>query len=187
MKPVALLTLLAGVLLASGAAIPRKAPPFIIQTVPPKGIFLNRYAGKTIVLAFVLTDCSHCQFTTRLLNSIQKDYASRGVQVVESALDTLAAARVADFRKKLVTNFPVGFNRQDDAARFLGYDKGVPMIMPGVVFIDRNGIIQAQLDGEDKALASSDQDKNLRLILERTIKQGEKPSRPPASKEKKTP
>src|ERR1700710_1029814 len=78
----------------------RKAPEFAIQTGPDKYIWLNQYAGKTVILAFVLTDCSHSQFTTGLLNGIQRDYAGQGVQVVESAVESMSSLHIPDFVAK---------------------------------------------------------------------------------------
>jgi len=172
MKPAILLTLFPALILAAGGAVPRKAPEFRIQTGPQKYIQLSQYAGKTVVLAFVLTDCTHCQATTRVLNDIQKDYVARGVQVLETALDTAAPLRIAEFQKALKTIFPVGYNTPDEAVKFLGYPPGVPVLMPVIVFIDRYGTIRAQFDGEDKAMQN--QDKNLRLTLDQGMTPGER-------------
>src|ERR1700689_2399345 len=105
---------------AAGPEIPRRAPEFAIQTGPEKYIWLNQYAGKTVVLPFILTDCSHCKFTTGLLNGIQKDYADRGVQVVESAINTMSSLYIPGFVTKFKTTFPVGHNEGTYAAKFLG-------------------------------------------------------------------
>jgi peroxiredoxin len=172
MKTAILLTLFPALMLAAGGAVPRKAPEFRIQTGPQKFIRLSQYTGKTVVLAFVLTDCTHCQATTKVLNDIQKDYAIRGVQVLETALDQAAPLRIADFRRVLKTVFPVGYNTPDEAVKFMGYPPGAPVLMPVIVFIDRYGIIRAQFDSEDKAMQN--QDKNLRLTLDQGMTPGEK-------------
>lgn len=187
MKTAILFASVAGLVFAAGGPVPRKAGELKIQTGPGKYISLNQYKGKTIVVAFVLTDCDHCRTTTRILNAIQHDYAARHVQVLETAVDIMAAARVADFQKANRTIFPVGFNTQAEVAKFLEYKPGVPMLMPGVVFIDRNGMIQAQFDGEDPAMAASKQDKDLRFTLDETIKAGRATLPPPAPTDKKTP
>lgn len=187
MKTAILFTFVAGLLLAAGGPVPRKAGELRIQTAPGKYISLNQYQGKTIILAFILTDCAHCVATTRILNAIQHDYAARNVQVLESANDIMAADRVADFRKANRTIFPVGFNTQAEVAKFLEYKPGIPMLMPGVVFIDRNGMIQAQFDGNDPALETAKADKDLRFTLDETIKAGQATPPPPAQTDKKKP
>ena len=73
--------------------VPRPAGDIGIQTGPGQYIWLSQYEGKTCILAFILTTCPHCQFTTGILNRIQKDYADRGVQVIESAVEVPTRTR----------------------------------------------------------------------------------------------
>jgi len=186
MKKSAIFLLFSSVLLAAGPEIPRKATEFAIQTGQDKYIWLNQYLGKTVVLAFILTDCSHCQFTTGLLVGIQKDYADRGVNVVESAIELMSALHIPNFVTKFRTTFPVGYNELTYAAKFLGYPENDPMLMPQIVFIDRNGIIQAQFAGDDSRLLSGVQDKTLRDALDRTIKDGMIKEGEPAQKKGQT-
>ena len=169
--------------------VPRKASAYAIQTAPEKYIWTNEYEGKTVVLAFILTDCSHCQFTTGLLNAIQKDYADRGVQVLESAINPMSALHISDFVSKFKTTFPVGYNEQMYAAKFLGYPENDPMLMPQIVFIDRTGTIRAQFAGDDPRLPKDVQDKTLRDVLDQTLKaapagqkKGQTANRPSAPK-----
>jgi peroxiredoxin len=157
---------------AGGSPVPRKAPAFAIQTAPEKYIWLSEYAGRPIILAFILTDCSHCQYTTGLLSAIQRDYADRGLQVIESAIDSMSALRIPDFLKKLNPPFPVGYNEQSYAAIFLGYGEKDPMFAPQIVFIDRTGMIRAQFGGDDPKLLKEVQDKMLRETLDQTLKAG---------------
>ncbi len=179
-----LFSLFSTALQAAGPEIPRKAGDFAIQTAPKKYIWLRDYAGKTIVLAFVLTDCVHCQFTSGLLSGIRRDYAAQGVQVVESAINPMSALYIPAFVSKLKLTFPVGYDEQSYAAKFLGYPERDPMFMPQIVFIDRNGTIRAQLGGDDPTLADAVQDKTLRETLDRVIKEGQTAAvRPSAPKE----
>ena len=77
MKRVIFIATLLSACQAAAGEIPRKAIDCAVQTGPSKYIWLNEYAGKTVILAFILTDCPHCQFTTGILNKVQKDYAIR--------------------------------------------------------------------------------------------------------------
>lgn len=175
---------------AGGSPVPRKAPAFAVQTAPERYIWLSDYVGRPVILAFILTDCTHCQYTTGLLSAIQRDYADRGVQVIESAIDSMSALRIPEFLKKLNPPFPVGYNEQSYAAIFLGYGEKDPMFAPQLVFIDRTGMIRAQFGGDDPKLLKEVQDKTLRETLDETLKAGgqEQPatkkgpatSRPPA-------
>lgn len=175
-------TLLSSLAFAAGEG-PRKAIDFAVQTGPSKYIWLNEYAGKTVILAFILTDCPHCQFTTGILNKIQKDYASRGVQVIESAIEPMSSLHIPAFVQKMGTTFPVGYDEQAYASKFLGRAENEPMLMPQVVFIDRKGMIQAQFSGDDPGFANPVQETTLRNTLDRILKEGQAAGRPPVHKQ----
>ena len=165
-----LFSAISATMFAASPEIPREASEFAIQTGPGKYTWLNQYEGKTVILAFILTDCSHCQFTTGLLNGIQKDYADRGVEVVASAIETMSALHIPDFVAKFKPAFPVGYDDLTYAAKFLGYPENDPMLMPQVVFIDRTGMIRAQFTGDDTRLLQDVQDKTLRDTLDQMLK-----------------
>jgi hypothetical protein len=169
MRSTAFILLFSSLVCAAGPEVPRKAADYGIQTAPEKYIWTNQYAGKTVVLAFILTDCSHCQFTTGILNAIQKDYADRGVQVLESAINPMSALHIPDFVAQFKPAYPIGYNDQGYAAKFLGYPENDPMFMPQIVFIDRTGTIRAQFAGDDMKLLKEVQDKTLRGALDQTL------------------
>src|ERR1044071_4457959 len=109
MKPACCLLLMCALARgAEGPKVPRPAPDIGNRVGPEKYIWLSQYSGKTCILAFILTTCPHCQFTTGILNRIQKDYAGRGVQVIESAIEPMSSLHIPDFEKKMGTEFPVG-------------------------------------------------------------------------------
>jgi peroxiredoxin len=185
-RRLALVALLAAAVVPVKAAdMPRPAPDFAVQTGPNKYIWVADYSGKTLVLAFILTDCSHCQFTTGLLKNIQKDYAAKGVEVLQSAIETMSALHVADFVKKMGVTWPVGYNDQNYAAKFLGFPDNEPLLMPQIVFIDRRGIIRRQFAGDDPGLANAIQDQTLRTALDETLKAGAAPARSGAGQQTK--
>src|ERR1700679_3649707 len=126
MKIRAIISFLISVCLASAAGVPRKATDFAIQTGQDKYTWLNEYAGKTVIVAVILTTCPHCQFTTGILNQIQKDYASRGVQVIPTAIEPMSSLHIPDFVKKLGVIFPVGYDEQNYAGKFLGKEENEP-------------------------------------------------------------
>jgi len=176
------LLLFAAATAAFGQQLPRKAPPLGIQTGPDKYLWLSEYSGKTCVVAFILTGCSHCQFTTGILNKIQKDYAPRGAQVIESAIEPMSSLNIPAFRTKFAPAFPVGYNEQSYVMKFLGRGPDDPMFMPQIVVVDAKGMIRAQFAGDDAALANDVQEKNLREAIEGAIKQGQAAARPSAPK-----
>ena len=78
------LTIAAAALVAAAAQIPRPAPDLTINLNAGKRLQLSAYKGKAVVLAFILTTCSHCQATTGLLSQLNAEYAPRGLQILES-------------------------------------------------------------------------------------------------------
>jgi len=156
--------------------------PFGIQTGPDKYIWLNEYEGKTCVLAFILTTCPHCQFTTGVLNKLQAEFANRGVQFIESAAEAMAGLHIADFKSKFHPAFPVGYNDQRYIAKFLGLAEDSPMMFPTIAMIDKHGMIRVQLSGDDKSMEKAIQEKSLREAIEKTMEAGQAAHRAPAPK-----
>jgi hypothetical protein len=175
MKLVGCLPLICALALgAEEPKVPRPATDIGIQIGPEKYIWLSQYSGKTCILAFILTTCPHCQFTTGILNRIQKDYAGRGVQVIESAIEPMSSLHIPDFEKKTGAVFPVGYNEQSYAAKFLGLPENEPMLVPQIVMVDAKGVIRVQYTGEAPGLREEVQEKTLREDLEKTITEGER-------------
>jgi len=162
--------------LVQAATIPRPAPDFSINLAPGKTIRLSQYKGKTVVLAFILTYCSHCQKSVGFLTKDQQEFGPRGLQVLASAIDNPIA--VPGFIQQFSPPFPVGFNSNEDA---MGFMQHVPMMtsyMPMMAFIDKDGVIRAQYEGNDPFLSEGVQEKNLRDKIEELLK--------PAAPHKKT-
>jgi cytochrome oxidase Cu insertion factor (SCO1/SenC/PrrC family) len=176
---VLILLAFAGSLSAQGP-VPRPAEDIGIQTGQDKYVWLSDYSGKTRIVAFILTTCSHCQFTTGILNLIQKDYAARGVQVIESAIEPMSSLHIPDFQKKFTPAFPVGYNEQSYAAKFLGIGKNEPMFVPQIVMIDAKGVIRVQYNPDSPKLKEDVQEKTLREDLEKVIKEGQVAGSAPA-------
>ena len=160
-------------LVAAGPQVPRKATDIGIQTGPEKYIWLSQYNGNTCVLAFILTGCTHCQFTTGILNRIQQDYESRGVKVIASAIEPMSSLHIPAFQKQFSPSFPVGYNEESYVAKFLGRPESEPMLMPQLAFVDRNGVIRVQFAGDDPALGKDIQEKSIREAVEKTMKEGQ--------------
>ncbi len=134
------------------ADTPRQSPDFAVNMNDGSQIHLSQYQGKVVVLAFILTYCSHCQFTAQILSRLQKEYGPQGLQVVASAIDPMSSMKVPDFIKH-----PIMYR----------------LMMPQVVFIDRKGTIRAQHAGDDSAFFSeAAQEKNIRDAIDALLKEG---------------
>jgi peroxiredoxin len=165
-----LLLSLAGV--AYGATVPRPAPDFAVDLNDGSQIRLNQYHGKVVVLAFILTTCPHCQFTSQVLTRLQDEYGPRGLQVVASAIEDMAKMNVPDFIKNFRPSYPVGFTQREVAESYLEQPVMFRMMMPQLVVIDRKGTIRAQYAGDDKFFEKPEQEKNIRSVIEPLLKEG---------------
>jgi peroxiredoxin len=154
---------------ASAAEVPRPSPDFAINMTDGQKILVSQYKGKVCVLAFILTTCPHCQKTVGYLSTMQNEYGARGFQVLASAIEDMAAMNLPDFIKRFQPPFPVGFNNQNAVQEYLQHPVILRLLMPQVVFIDRQGTIRAQYAGDDKFFAE-DQDKHIREQIEVLLK-----------------
>lgn len=154
---------------APAADLSRKASDFTINLVDGKTLALSQYKGHPVVLAFVLTSCPHCQMAVGVLSKLQKEYGPRGLQVVASAVETDAKAHVPLFIKNFAPAFPVGYNT-GAAADALIHPTGKMPMMPLLGFIDKQGFLRAQHEGEEPFF--QDLEQNLRKEIEALFKNG---------------
>ena len=103
-----------------------------------------------MVLAFIDTHCPHCQKLTNLLNELSPKYALRGVQVLECAFNDDAKDSVAEFKTQFHPTFPVGYSNRAAVMAYLQISilDPHPLYVPHMVFLDRRGMIRADIAGE---------------------------------------
>ena len=168
----ALTALLCATALFTGSAAepPRKALPLTISRIADPPITLSQYKGKVVALAFIYTTCPHCQHLTTILNQVAKDYAARGVQVLECAFNDDAVPSLPEFIKQFNPPFPVGYNSRAAITTYLGYSivDTRPLYVPHMLFIDRAGMIRGDYPGE--APFFQDPDGNVRKELDKMLK-----------------
>lgn len=168
---------------ASGP-IPRKAPEFVIHMPNGKELLLSQYRGKVVALAFMHTTCPHCQALAPMLGAIQRDYAAKGVEILGAVFNPPgpgspgAKATVDMFVSMYSRNaIPVGWSDERPVLDFLKHPDP-HYYVPIMVFIDRQGMIQAQYIGDNDFFR--DQDKNIRAELDKLL------AAPAAGAKKKT-
>jgi peroxiredoxin len=156
--------------MVQAATIPRPAPDFAINLPAGTPNRISQYKGKTVVLAFILTYCSHCQKSVGFLSKFQQEFGARGLQVLASAID--APTAVPAFIHQFNPPFPVGYNTNEEA---MGFMQHVPMMvpyMPMIAVIDKDGVIRAQYEGNDPFMSEGVQERNLRTQIEALLKSG---------------
>jgi peroxiredoxin len=152
--------------------VPRKSPDLAISLSDGKQVLVSQYLGKVVVVAFILTWCPHCQKTIGFLSQAQTTYGPRGLQVLASAIEDVARVNLPAFIRQYNPPFPVGFDNQTVAINYLEHPPMLIPHMPILAFIDRQGIIRAQYEGDDKFFSEDQQPKNLTDKIEELLKEG---------------
>ncbi len=151
-------------------APPRKAPPLTVLRSNAAPLPLSQYRGKVLALTFISEVCSHCQALTLQLNQLAREYAPRGVQFVECAINDGAEAGLKEFIMKFQPAFPVGWATQQAMLSFLGTS---PMdlharFVPHMVFVDRRGVIRDDFEPGTQFYANPPE--TIRAELEKLLK-----------------
>jgi peroxiredoxin len=167
----ALALLFATALTVQAINLPRQSPDFAISLNNGQQVRLSQYKGKVVVVAFILTWCTHCQAVMGYLIQDQNTYGPQGLQVLASAIDDDAAAKTPAFIQQFKPPFPVGFNNPIVAIDYLEHPHMLTPHMPILAFIDRQGVIRAQYEGDDIFLAEDRREKNLRAKIEELLKE----------------
>ena len=152
------------------AQLPRMAPDLAIPLPSGKQVKVSDYRGKVLCLAFILTTCPHCQHTTELLDSIYKDYQSKGLAVVEAAVND--NPNVGAFVSQYKVPFPVGTAGVMTAVDYIQWPHDKLPLVPFVIFIDRKGMIRAQYTGHDEAFFNDQQDQHMRDEIDVLLSDG---------------
>ena len=167
---------------ACAAQLPRPSPDFAINLGQGKQVHISQYKGKTVVVAFILTYCSHCQKVIGVLSKVQNEYGPRGLQVLASATEDMAAAALPGFLRQFDPPFPVGINTTNEFVTYMQHPTMLQLYMPGLVFIDKAGLIQAQYEGRDAFLEETGVEKNIRAKVEEMLKAPAEPAKKTAVK-----
>ena len=146
--------------------VPRKVGDLTIKIPGGKPLSLAAYKGKPVVLAFILTSCSHCQHAVDLLSNIQPAYAPRGLEVLASAIDQNAPMTVPLFVRYMHPPFPVGFDDSNVALDFAGYSSARLPHMPIMLFIDRQGMVRQQHEGAEADYFGDQEEQNFRKSID---------------------
>jgi peroxiredoxin len=166
------LAILPVVAAAYAANLPRQSQELAIGLNGGKQVLLSQYRGKVVAVCFILTTCPHCQKTIGFLTTAQKDFGPRGFQVLASAIEPDAAAHVAGFIKQFNTTFPVGTSDPMTAIDWMQHPPMLGPHMPMLAFVDKQGKVRAQFEGDDEKFFNEQQEQNIRSQIDALLKDG---------------
>jgi peroxiredoxin len=173
MRNLSVALLFAAALLAADTA--RVSPAFHIERPGAQPLTLAQYRGKVMLVAFIDTNCPHCQALTGVISAISREYAPKGVQVLECAFNDGAKDKLAEFVRNYNPSFPVGYSSRAAVMIYLQY--GVmdqrPLYVPHLVFLDRRGVIRLDVPGEDAFMENANA--NIRAELDKLLKSTSRP------------
>ena len=173
--------------LLPAADLPRPTPNTVFRLAEGGAVDLSQYKGKVVALEFLLTTCSHCQRTARALGKMNEEYGAKGFQPLGVATNEMAHMFTRDFVREQHLTFPVAYTDRDTCLAFLQHPSMLIMYFPQLVFIDKKGMIRSQYAGGDKFF-SEPQEQNMRVEIEKLLKEGlAPPVRPSTSAPKKAP
>ena len=148
------------------AALPRKAPEFVIKLPDGSQKLLSQYRGKVVVLEFLLTTCQHCKNTSRLMNKLQAEYGPRGLVSIGVAVNEGAAFMIPAYVRETEANVLVGFSDRDPSLALLQHPANKTFMVPRIAFIDRAGVIRAERGGGGDEEFFKNEEKMMRAIIQ---------------------
>jgi peroxiredoxin len=128
----------------------RKAPELAFNLPGQGQKLLSQYRGKVVGLEFILTTCPHCQAQSKVMTKFQNEFAGKGFQALDLAINLLDNGGTAEsansaatmFSQKFEVGFPVGWLPREQMMAFEGFSLMDRMVVPQLVLIDRKGVIR---------------------------------------------
>ena len=127
--------------IVSGQGI-KPAPKLELNDVEGRALHLGDYKGKVVLLNFWATWCAPCRAEMPDLVKWQREYKSKGLQVIGVTYPPTEVTESLEFIKTIKVNYPVALGEERTKALF---DKGETL--PVTVVIDKKGMIREVIQG----------------------------------------
>jgi len=134
-----LLVALSSLILGQGE---RPAPKLELKDVEGRALRLSDYKGRVVLLNFWATWCAPCRAEMPDLVKWQREYKSKGLQVIGITYPPEELAEVREFIKSIKVNYPIALGDEQTKAMF---DKGETL--PVTVVIDKKGMVREVIQG----------------------------------------
>lgn len=119
-----------------------KAPALVLKDLRGRRVRLSDFKGRVVLLNFWAEWCPPCRAEIPDLVQWQREYRSRGLQVIGITYPPTDRIAVRQFARTLKINYPVVFGTAETKARF---DQSETL--PITVIIDRDGNIREIITG----------------------------------------
>ena len=144
MRPKKIIVLLALLLFAPAVALGQDTPPIelTLKDINGRRVRLSDYRGKVVLVNFWATWCPPCRAEIPDLIKLQRDYGSRGLQVIGVTYPPQKLAEVRRFVQNAKMNYPVGLGTQKMKLLFTASEE-----LPMTIVIGRDGRIRDTIEG----------------------------------------
>jgi thiol-disulfide isomerase/thioredoxin len=119
-----------------------RAPALTIKDLQGRTLRLSDYKGKVVVLNFWATWCPPCRAEMPDLVKMQREYRSKGLQVIGVTYPPQETEEVRQFVKQLGVNYPIALGTKEIKTLF---DESETL--PVTIVIDRQGTIRERIEG----------------------------------------
>lgn len=119
-----------------------RAPALAIKDLRGRTLRLSDYRGKVVVLNFWATWCPPCRAEMPDLVKMQREYRSKGLQVIGVTYPPQETEEVRRFVKQLGVNYPIALGTKEIKTLF---DESETL--PVTIVIDRQGTIRERIEG----------------------------------------
>ena len=94
----------------------RTAPEFVINMTDGSQKLLSSYKGKPICLAFFFTTCPHCQAQSKVMTKFQNEFAGKGFQALDLAINLLDNGGTAESANSAATMFSQKIDQSSESS-----------------------------------------------------------------------
>jgi thiol-disulfide isomerase/thioredoxin len=145
----------AGQLSATGDEL---APAFALKDTNGGALRLSDYKGKVLLINFWATWCAPCFAEIPDLMKLEKEYRSRGLEIIGIAHNPTDPQTVLQAARRLRIDYPILFGTREVSAAYR-----VGEILPVTIVVDREGKIRARILG---ILAPEEFEQSVKPLLE---------------------
>jgi peroxiredoxin len=170
-----LLLLVTAALALPAATLPRPSPEFVLA--PPGGstVLLSSLKGRVVVMEFLFAKSEHCMRVAQMLDKLQTDLGSQGLQAVGVVFDppngVTSGAQIEAMVSYFRLNYPMTYSSRESVDSYLDRAKGEVLNIPLIVVVDRKGNIRAASSGKGGDPKLEDEN-SLRTLVGGLLKEG---------------
>ena len=140
------------------------SPPteLTLKDINGREIRLSNYRGKIVLVNFWATWCPPCRVEVPDLIRLQRDYRSKGLQVIGVTYPPQRLAEVRRFVRRAKVNYPVALGTKETLSRFTRSET-----LPMTIIIGTDGSIQDIIEG---ILLAEEFEQKIKPLLNESLK-----------------